>query len=200
MFEQHVRGAKPDTGTLERMFGTWEAYRNEIRSLLELRMKQIRVVNARLHKLVNQCLGDIPDYPDDCLNNLTRIEELALDIIWQHEFGAALTIPNHLVAYWTQHPRDSDKVIKKRMDDNDWELSRDRLKQLTILQRLTGSAQDFEAKANAVSKDTYVLLNAIHQFRNRAEHAEGQPIHVGVAVSALLLCIELLACLSRELG
>lgn len=200
LFEKHVLGAKPDTGTLERMFGSWEAYRNEIRTLLELRMKQIRIVNVRLHKLVSQCVGDIPDYPDDCLNNLTRIEELALDIIWQYEFGGAQTIPAHLVAYWTQHPRDSDKVIKKRMDDNDWDLSRDRLKQLVILQRLTGSAPDFEAKAKSVSKDTYVLLNAIHQFRNRTEHADGQAIHAGVAVSAVLLCIELLSCLERELG
>jgi hypothetical protein len=199
LFEKHVLGAKPDTGTLERMFGSWEAYKNEIRTLLELRIKQIRVVNLRLHKLVSQCVGDIPDYPDDCLNNLTRIEELALDIIWQYEFGGAQTIPPHLVSYWTQHPRDSDKIIKKRMEDNDWELPRDRLKQLVILQRLTGSAPDFEAKAKSVSKDTYVLLNAIHQFRNRTEHADGQPIFVGVAVSALLLCIELLSCLEREL-
>ncbi|REJ90689.1 MAG: hypothetical protein DWQ35_15935 [Planctomycetota bacterium] len=200
LFEQHVRGAKPDTGTLDRLFGSWEAYQNEIRTLLELRMKQIRIINARLHKLVSQCLGDIPDYPDDCLNNLTRIEELALDLIWQHEFDGAQAIPNDLVAYWTQHPRDSDKVIKKRMEDNDWDLPRDRLKQLVILQRLTGSAPDFEAKAKSVSKDTYVLLNAIHQFRNRTEHADGQHIHVGVAVSGVLLCIELLSCLERELG
>lgn len=200
MFEQHVRGAKPDTGTLDRLFGTWQAYRNEIRSLLELRMKQIRVVHARLHKLVNQCLSDIPDYPDDCLNNLTRIEELALDLIWQHEFGGTQSIPGDLVAYWTRHPRDSDKIIKRRMDDNDWMLSRDRLKQLVILQRLTGSAPDFAPKAKSVSKDTYVLLNAIHQFRNRTEHADGQPIHEGVAASAVLLCIELLSCLERELG
>lgn len=57
----------------------------------------------------------------------------------------------------------------------------------------------FEPKSKSVSKDTYVLLNAIHQFRNRSEHAEGQLIHAGVAVSALLLCIELLSCLEREL-
>ncbi|HAH46423.1 MAG TPA: hypothetical protein DCM07_16520 [Planctomycetaceae bacterium] len=58
----------------------------------------------------------------------------------------------------------------------------------------------FDPKSKSVSKDTYVLLNAIHQFRNRSEHAEGQSIHEGVAVSALLLCIELLSCLERELG
>ena len=76
----------------------------------------------------------------------------------------------------------------------------DRPKQLGLLQVLTGSTMHVDAKAKHVSKDAYVLLNAIHQFRNRSEHADGQVIDVGVAVSALLLCIELLGCLSRELG
>ena len=87
MFLQHVHGSKPDTSTLERMFGKWDTYRNEIRSILELRIKQIRPVNARLHRLVTRCLDDIPDYPDDCLNNLTSIEEVALDAVWPARAG-----------------------------------------------------------------------------------------------------------------
>jgi hypothetical protein len=200
MFTQHVRGAGPDTGTLDRMFGTWDAYRNEIRSILELRIKQIRIVNARLHRLVTRCLDDIPDFPNDCLNNLTSIEEIALDTIWQHEFGTDGKISRTVIAYWTQPPRDADNIIKPMMQDDDWRLPRDRFKQLAILQRLTGSKVNFDSQARSVSKDTYVLLNAIHQFRNRTEHADGQAIHAGVAVSAVLMCIELLSCLERELG
>jgi hypothetical protein len=200
MFSKHVLESKQDTGSLAQLFGTWDGYKNEIRSILDLRIQQIKIVNARLTKLVKQSLSDIPDYPDDCLTNLTRIEEVALDEIWKNEFEGKSVIPNALVAYWTQHPRDSDKPIKKRMEDNDWDLPRDRLAQLIILQRLTGSAPKFEPKAKYVSKDTYVLLNAIHQFRNRAEHADGQEIHIGVAVSAVLMCVELLSCLERELG
>ena len=200
LFVHHVRGSKPDTSTLGRMFGTWDAYRGEIRSILELRIKQIRIVNARLHKLVHQCLSDIPEFPDDCLNNLTRIEEVALDIIWQHEFGADAVVPKSVISYWTQPPRDTDNIIQPMMNADNWRLPHDRFKQLALLQRLTGSKLNFDAHAKSVSKDTYVLLNAIHQFRNRTEHGDGQPIHEGVAVSALLLCIELLSCLERELA
>lgn len=199
MFQQHVQGSKPDTSTLERMFGTWDTYRNEIRSILELRIKQIRTVNARLHRLVTRCLDDIPDYPDDCLNNLTSIEEVALDAVWQHELDDDGKVPAAVISYWTQSPRDSDNIIKPMMDANDWGLPRDRYKQLAILQRLTGSKMHFDPKSKSISKDTYVLLNAIHMFRNRSEHAEGQSIHEGVVVSALLLCVELLSCLEREL-
>ena len=67
------------------------------------------------------------------------------------------------------------------------------------MQLLTGSTKDFESKAKAVSKDSYVLLNAIHCFRNRNQHGEGQEIHLGVAVAAIMTCLELLACLEREL-
>ena len=200
MFAQHVQGTKPDASTLSRLFGQWENYRNEIRTVLEMRIKQIRAVNARLHRLVTRCLDDIPDHPDDCLNNLTSIEEVALDIVWQHEFSGSTSVPREIVAYWTQYPRDSDNIIKPMIDADDWILPRDRFKQLALLQRLTGSKGNFDPKAKWISKDTYVLLNAIHQFRNRTEHAGGQSIHEGVAVSALLLCIELLSCLERELG
>jgi len=200
MLAQHVHGVKPDASTLSRLFGGWEKYRREIRTVLELRIKQIRPVNARLHRLVTRCLDDIPDHPDDCLNNLTSIEEVALDVVWQHELGGLSAIPAGVVSYWTQSPRDSDNIIKSMMDTDDWSLPRDRFKQLAILQRLTGSKVHFDSKAKSVSKDTYVLLNAIHQFRNRTEHADGQSIHEGVAVSALLLCIELLSCLERELA
>lgn len=200
LLTQHVRGSKPDTSTLDRMFGTWAAYRTEIRSILELRIKQIRQVNARMHRLVARCLDDIPDYPDDCLNNLTSIEEIALDTVWQHEFGSDSMVPKSVISYWTQSPRDADNIIKPMMDADDWRLPRDRFKQLALLQRLTGSKVNFDPQAKAISKDTYVLLNAIHQFRNRSEHANGQSIHEGVAVSALLVCIELLSCLERELS
>ncbi|WP_278471768.1 AAA-like domain-containing protein [Gimesia maris] len=199
MFEQHAHGSKPDTSTLERMFGTWDTYRNEIRSILELRIKQIRPVDAGLHRLVTRCLEDIPDYPDFCLNNLTSIEEVALDAVWQHELGSTGIVPAAVIAYWTQSPRDGDNIVKPMMEADDWRLPRDRYKQLAILQRLTGNKMHFDPQSKSVSKDTYVLLNAIHQFRNRSEHAEGQAIHEGVAVSALLMCIELLSCLEREL-
>jgi len=200
LFAQHVRGNRPDTSTLNRMFGTWEAFRAEIRSILELRIKQILPVNARLHRLVGRALDDIPDHADDCLNNLTSIEEIALDTVWQYEFGSDAIVPKSIISYWTQPPRSADNIIQSMMDADDWRLPKDRFKQLALLQRLTGSKINFDSQAKYVSKDTYVLLNAIHQFRNRTEHADGQPIHEGVAVSALLLCIELLSCLERELG
>ena len=195
----HIAGSQPTAGAVSRLFGTWTSYRNEMRSVLEHRVKHIPTVNNRLHRMVIKCIEDIPDYPDDCLGHLTGIEEVALDLIWQTECGTSQSIPSEIVSYWTQPKRDDDNIIKDMMNSNDWRIPKDRFKQLAILQRLTGSKIHFDSKSKVISKDTYVLLNAIHQFRNRTEHASGEAIHVGVAISALLLCVELLGCLSREL-
>jgi len=82
---------------------------------------------------------------------------------------------------------------------DEWKVPRSRKKQINLLQLLTGSLEgEFESKAKAVSKDIYVLMTVIHRFRNRNQHADGQEMPAGVAVAAILACIELLECLSRE--
>ncbi len=84
------------------------------------------------------------------------------------------------------------------MHNNDWSIPTEPGLQLRALQYLTGSFQRFEPKAKIVSKDTYVLLNAIHSYRNRGEHSDGQQMHLGVAVAAVMTCVELVDCLARE--
>jgi hypothetical protein len=199
LLQAHVQGTMPDAGSMARLFGTWTAYRSGIRDVLELRLNQISTVNTLLRRLVERSIEDIPDFPDACLNCLSQIEDLALDLIWESECGSSKQIPNDVVAYWTVSPRDRDKVIAERMNNNDWSVPTERFKQVALLQMLTGSRIGFDHKAKKVSKDTYVLINAIHSFRNRSEHPEGQAINEGVAVAAMMTCLELLACLAREL-
>jgi hypothetical protein len=200
LLQQHIQDASGQDGGIKRSFGKPEDYEANIREFLELRLSQIqRPVDNRLHKLVKQSISHLPNDPDDCLNNLTRIEELSLDVVWMFEAEKG-SLPNDVVSAWTKSPGERDRTVKDKMDNNDWRIPTDRLQQVLILERLTGSRKDFTPLAKKISKDTYVLLNAIHSFRNRTEHADRQQMHVGVAASVLLLCIELLNCLSRELG
>ncbi|SPD72607.1 hypothetical protein PITCH_A140087 [uncultured Desulfobacterium sp.] len=85
------------------------------------------------------------------------------------------------------------------MDENSWVIPLERGPQLGLLQLLTGSMFGFESKAKVTSKDSYALINAIHCYRNRTEHSDGQGIHLGIAVAAIITCVELLACLDREM-
>ncbi|TWU34909.1 hypothetical protein [Novipirellula artificiosorum] len=199
LLRTHVQNAAPDAGTVSRLFGNEPSYHANIRDLLELRLSHFKVVDPSLFRLVKQAIGDIPDYAKHCLNNLTHVEDEALDLIWKHEFGPTRKIPQEIICFWTSPPCSQNKQIAAMMAGGNIVVPADRPKQLGLLQVLTGCTMHVDSKANYVSKDTYVLLNAIHQFRNRSEHTDGQSIDVGVAVSALLMCIELLGCLSREL-
>lgn len=198
LMETHIGGTNPEFGALARMFGSWDSYRANIRGILERRIAQIPHFDETLFHMVERAIEDLPEHPDTSLNNLSHIEDHALDLIWTKELGTDRCLATDVISYWTQSPRDKNKLIRPMMDDDHWEIPGDRGRQLTVLQYLTGSHQDFSQNmAKYVTKDTYVLLNAIHSFRNRSQHSGGQSIDLGVAVSALMLCIELLACLSR---
>jgi hypothetical protein len=196
---RHVSGLGHSKGLIGDLFGKWEAYQANVRGLLERRLSQVPGFDATLCHMVAQGIRDIPSHPDVCLNNLTHIEDRALDLIWEREFGPERKIPSEVVGYWTEGQRSRNKFVSEMMDSDQWEVGSERGKQLALLQLLTGSHQDFtKVVAKHTSKDTYVLLNAIHCFRNRSQHSGGQQIHLGVAVAAIMLCIELLGCLARE--
>ena len=211
LIQEHVGAADPEFGALARLFGTWDEYAANIRGILERRIAQISRFDDRLFRMVEQGIENIPGYPDDCLNNLTHIEERALDLVWQHESDDEKCFLLQVISYWSDVTLKQPSIKRHRMmhemlqaDENGtpnaWSVSSDRTSQLTLLQFLTGSHQTYNKPVAAkVSKDTYTLLNAIHSFRNRSQHASGQAIHLGVAVSAIMLCVELIGCLQREL-
>ncbi|MGV8078765.1 MAG: hypothetical protein AB2L22_01705 [Syntrophales bacterium] len=198
LLQAHIKGAGPDAGSMTRLFGSWEDYCKNIRSLLERRIAQISRFDDRLYRYVEISISFLPNDPDCSLDHLTSIEDRALDIIWQREFPGGRIIPVDLIAYWTMCPRDGNKIIKGMMENNAWEVPPDRGRQVGLLQLLTGSANGFECKTKVTTKDTYTLVNAIHSYRNRTEHAEGQTIQLGTAVAVIMSCLELLACLDRE--
>jgi len=198
LLERHIQGAGPDAGSMARLFGDEEKYKSNIADLLRRRLAHVGVVDQQLHRYVEIAIGLLPDDPEPALNNLTSIEDRALDIVCQREFGPGRRVPQSTVDYWTLPPRDNDSMVRTRIPHDDWVVSADRLTQLRFLQLLTGSQNDFEPKTRCTSKDAYVLLNAIHSYRNRNQHADGQEMHLGVAVAAMMTCIELLACLDRD--
>jgi len=199
MLQEYIQGTAPDSGAMARLFGRWDDYKCNIRSLLEHRLAQISSFDNDLRHLVTRAIEEIPEFPDQCLNNLTMIEERALDLIWQREFGTCKAIPQDIIEYWNR-VNSNDKIVQHVKAPNSNIVPGDRGLQCGLLQLLTGSKFGFESKARFVSKDSYVLINAIHSFRNRGQHPAGQQMHVGVAVAAIMGCLELLACLDRELA
>lgn len=198
LLERHIQRARPALSSMARLFGDEVKYQANIADLLQRRLAQIAVEDAQLQRFVEIAVRLLPNDPEPALNNLTSIEERVLNIVCRREFGSDQKIPQPTIAYWTQSPRDENNAVKKMMNDDDWTVPPNRLTQLRLLQLLTGSQDGFDSKALCTSKDAYVLLNAIHSYRNRNQHADGQEMHLGVAVAAMMTCIELLACLDRD--
>lgn len=196
--QEQVAGASPETGTIARMFGTSDAYKTNIRGILERRLAQLARFDQRLFHLVENSLRELPDHPDLCLVNLTHIEDRAFEVIWAREIGPSKIVPQEWITKWTTQPGNLPTPIRVMMDRDQWEITSDRSQQLAILQLITGSHYTFtDCTAKFATKDAYVLLNAIHCFRNRSQHAGGQGIPLGVAVSGLHLCVELIGCLAQ---
>jgi hypothetical protein len=199
LIQNHVNGGNAQDGAMARMFGTWDTYTANIRGILERRLAQVPRFGSDLFHMVERAIEDLPDHPGPSLNSLTHIEETALDLVWTRELGTGQTLTQEIVSYWTESPRSRQRIVSQMMEEDNWQIPGERVAQLTLLQLLTGSHQDFTKRtAKRTSKDTYVLLNAIHSFRNRSQHGGGQTVDLGVAVCAQMLCVELLACLSKE--
>ncbi len=188
-----------DSVALSRLFGDWNSFSSVIRRVLEHRIKQITIVSNGLTNLVNNSLTFLPDSPEYCFNNFTQILDEALDVIWSHELPHDKIFPKDIVSDWGKPPYSSTVPIRDMKESNDWRLPEHRIGRLMFFQYLTGSSNGFSSKSKFFKKDVYVLLNAINHARNRAAHSDGQTVHAGTAVAILLVCIELLACLARDL-
>ncbi|MDY0042688.1 MAG: hypothetical protein RBS57_20445 [Desulforhabdus sp.] len=191
--EQHIRGLGEDAGSMVRLFGPWEEYRGNIRGLLELRLNQLTSLDASLCRYLQRSIEDIPEHPEVCLSSMRGIVDRALDLIWDAELGPARTIPAAWFIEW-QHNGE-------RGPESYWynKFPTKRGHQIRLLQLITGT-QNSAPKANKVSKNCWVLASAAQGFGDFGQHIDGIEIHVGVAVSAVNVCLELAACLDGELG
>ncbi|MFC1881355.1 hypothetical protein ACFL2S_07660 [Thermodesulfobacteriota bacterium] len=191
--KQHVKNLGNDSGSMVRLFGLWEEYRGNIRSLLELRLNQLNSLDPTLRRFIQRSIEDIPEHPEVCLSNMRGIVDRALDLIWDAELGPDRTIPADWFTDW-QHNGE-------RGPESHWgnQFPNRRGHQLRLLQLMTGT-QYSAPKAGRISKNTWALTSAAQGFGDFGQHIDGVEIHVGVAVSAVSICIELAACLDRELG
>jgi len=208
MIQSHIGGTSREFGAVARLFGTWEAYCANIRGIMERRLSQIPRIDESLFHMVERAVEDVPNHPESCLAALSQIEDRALDLVWKWECDCDGDLPTEVIADWSTMPEtQQNRTVSEMMKSDEagrthaWHVPPDRAKQLALLQFLTGSHQVYNRSlARYAGKDTYVLLNALHSFRNRSQHAGGQKIPLGVAISAVMLCVELLACIKNGSG
>jgi hypothetical protein len=210
MLIDYIEEEGPEFGALARLFGSWEDYSKNIRGILERRLSHIERFDGTLFHMVERAIEDIPQHPGVSLASLSQIEDRALELIWEWECDADGFLPNRVIADWSEiairlGTKRRNQTLAEMMDadvaghSDAYRIPTERYKQLALLQLLTGSHQDYnKSLARHVTKDAYALLNALHSFRNRSEHKGGQDVPIGTAISALMVCIEMLACMQDK--
>jgi hypothetical protein len=199
MLRQHLTQTSGDSGALARLFKTPDDFSSNIGAILRMRLEQIQPVDNDLQRWVGQSILGIPDHPGDCLTNLTDIRDRALDLVMKYEFGPNLDVPRDLIEYWKDQNQHQNKTVSELGGQASPRVPGNRALQVGLLQLLTGCANNLECKAKSISKDTCAMISALHDLRNRKEHADGQPVSESIAMATIMTCLALLDCLAREL-
>jgi len=190
---EYLSGLVNESGSLVHLFKDNQSYKNNIRAVLEYRASQIPSIDHTLSRLINRAIEDIPDDPTLCLTTIRSIIDQSLDLIWDKEFNQSKEIPEDILENWRKRDRHAvpdswgSKVPSGRGD------------QIKLLRLITGSHEKIVSTAKFVTKNTYTLCNALHCIGNFGQHRDNTTPTLGLAISAVTMCIELADCLAEEL-
>jgi hypothetical protein len=175
---------------LIRLFGTDDAYRKNLKGVLERRISQLGGIDPTLKRYLERGMEDLPEHPDVFLSNVRGIVNQAFELIWKAELPDR-RIPSEWMAIWKRND-------ERRVDE--WETTFPQgVHRVRLLNLMTGTDRSAPC-AKRITKGTYVLMNAVHGFGDFGQHQEGAPVDSGIAYAALHLCVELAAALTRELS
>lgn len=189
LLETYLGEQPHEGGALVRLFGTADAYRKNLKGALERRIGQLSGIDPTLKRYLERGTEDLPDHPDVFLTNIRGIVNQAFELIWKAELGEK-SIPSGWMSTWKYNQ-------ERRIDE--WQTTFPQGGQRVHLLNLMTGGGNSKPCAKYLTKGTYVLMNAAHSFGDFGQHQEGAPIDASTAYTALHLCIELAAALTREL-
>ena len=182
---QYAQQRGGEVENLRRLFGDAELFESNIRSLLEIRLAQIPVVDSELVGYVQYAIRDLQPNPTNSVVWARSIAERGLDLIWKAELPADRSLP------------DAWKFVGVKFDERDQFPTR-RGAQCGILRLITGT-EDHDPVAKFVTRPTYLLVNHIHSVGDFGQHKGDTAVSVSFAVAFCLSAIGLCESLAREL-
>jgi hypothetical protein len=192
LLSRYLASVEEGDGSLRRLFSTETDFIQNARIVLELRLQQIRHLDEELRHSIEKGLGDLPDYPGNCLSNVRNIADRALDTVWRLESSNSI-FPSEWLDTW----RYKNVTTAERWQG---QVPADRGQQVALLQLITGN-DICPSVAKNITKSSYVLVSAVHGFGNFGQHRGPKDVvHAATALAAMTVCVELAATLSRELG
>lgn len=185
---------QPNEGSaLARMFGTADAYERNLKGALERRIENADAMDPTLRRYLTRGVEDLPSYPEVFLGNVSGILDQSLKLVWRAECWNTETQSPHIPSEWFSvwdYNGDRKDDWRARFPEGG--------QRLRLLDLMTGT-QKHDRLARYVTKNVYVLANAVQGFRDYGAHTKSSRVEVGTGYAALHVCIELGAALAREL-
>ena len=195
LMQRYAKEQAPALADLNRLFGTASGFETHVRSLLELRLGQIKSprTDEELWVSVNNAVRDISPAPEQALTWVRSIANRALVLIWNAELPPDQTLP----AEWLQEWRGKEVSFS----DDGGKLPRGDGPQCHILRLVTGSDRT-RRQSKYVTKTTCLLVDHLQSVGNFGQHRSDFPetkATIGFAAAAVLAAISLVECLTGDL-
>lgn len=192
--QRYAKAQAPALENVTRLFGTVAGFENNIRSMLELRLKQVgQNVDRVLHDYVLRAVTEI-DKPELTINGIRGIVERGLVLIWQAELASDQTLPEEWLDEWKH-------AGVKKLPEDQGRLPRDSRGQCSVLQLITGTRRT-RRLSRYVTKTTSLLIDHLHGVGTLGQHRSGYPetrVTIGFATAVVLSAISLVECLTKDL-
>jgi hypothetical protein len=183
---RHASKYAAEVADPQRLFGTPDRFRDNIRRLLETRRMQVAAIDPRLQNPVAKAIRELNE-PEDTIVWARSIAETALDLIWAKELPTPMTLPDDWVRelqHAGENPPVNGKVPPKRGA------------QCGVLRLITGTDK-VHRLSRYVSKATYTLVDYIQAVGDLGQHRQGETITWSYAASFCFAAVELLDSLHR---
>ena len=186
LMDQYARQQAGAVENLRRLFGDAERFKVNIRSLLELRLAQVRDVDSELRGYVERAIRDLQPDPANSVVWARSIAERALDLIWDAELRPGKSLPEA----W--------EFVGIEFDEGG-RLPKRRGRQCGILRQITGT-DEHDPVSKYVTKSTYLLVDHLHSVGNFGQHKEEGTVTVPIAAAFCMSAISLCESLARDLA
>ena len=191
LLSKFLDGRPNEGNALVRLFGNADAYMQHLKGVMERRILHLTGIDPKLKRYLERGAEDLQEHPDLFLSNIRGIVDQAFELIWKAELEEK-RLPSGWMSEWKYNNEGGVR--------DDWQINFPQGgHRVRLLNLMTGTDKS-RARAKRVTKSTYVLMNAAHSFGDFGQHREGVVVDSGTAYSALLLCIELAASVTRELA
>ena len=178
----HEQGA--EVANLQRLFGNVERFERNIRSLLELRLAQIRAMDPELTDYVRRAIRDLQPNSANSVVWARSISERVLKLIWDAELGPDRSLP------------DDWKHLGLRLDP--WQFPSRLGRQCYILSHITGTSEH-NPVSKFITKPTYLLIDHLQSVGDFGQHRGDNTVTLQFAAAFCLSAIALCDSLARDL-